>query len=545
MNVVVFIRRRKMAVLLPFVLCLAASLALVATIKSVYESSATILIERQVSASDLARGALGTPLEDRFQAITKMVLSRKNIAGLIEHLDLYPELQGEVSSQRLVDKMLSDISIHQLKEREGMVSMGKLPSNSLTFSLGFRGTDPQVTADVVQRLVDLLMMESMKTRESKVLSRYNFLSEQLDAVQRDIAQTEERISRFKEQNLLSLPELMNVNMKALDDLQREIDIKRIQLTSARDRVIYMEGQLRGISPNLKPFMSANGKILAMEDQLEALRSQYLNMKATHSDKHPDLIRLRRQIEALEEASGVSGRLSGLYDRLEQKESERRVLAERLSAEHPDIQAMDRDIAGVKREIEALSSGGGKAAPGPGQRSDPDNPAFIEMLTRVESARLEVASLERSIADLEAKQDDYQKRIEQMPQVEQEYINLERKYQYLQTQHKELYARQQSAKEAIDLELQQISETITMLEPPFVPEKPIKPNRPVLAVLGLLFAIGVGLGTGVAVEYMDHSMHTAQELAELSGVSVLGVIPCMGGAGRCAGTSLWRRWRGTK
>lgn len=536
-----------MAVLLPFALCLAASLTLVAMIKSVYESSATILIERQVSVSELASGGLGPSLEDRFQAITKMVLSRRNIAGLIEHMDLYPELRGKVSSQRLVDKMLADVTLHQVKEGEGMISMGKLPSNSLTFTLGFRCTDPRVAANVVQGLVDLLMVESMKSRESKILSRYTFLSEQLDAVQRDIAATEEKISSFKEENLLSLPELMNVNMKALDDLQREIDIKRIQLTSARDRVIYMEGQLRGLSPNLKPFMGANGKILTMEDQLEALRSQYLNMKATHSDRHPDLIRLRRQIEALEQASGVSGRLSGLYDRLEQKESERRVLAERLSPEHPDLQALDRDIAGVKSEIETLSSGGGEKMLKPGQRPEPDNPAFIEMLTRVESARLEVASLERSIADLETKQGDYQGRIEQMPQVEQEYINLERQYKYLQVQHKELYARQQSAKEAIDLELQQISETITIIEPPFVPEKPIKPNRPVLAVLGLLFAIGVGLGAGVAVEYMDHSLHTAQDLAELTGMSVLGVIPCMegGNGGGCGKVSWWRRWRGTK
>ncbi|BBD09272.1 lipopolysaccharide biosynthesis protein [Desulfovibrio ferrophilus] len=511
-----------MYIAIPLCVCAFLTIGVTVSLDSLYQSSATILIERQGTTKEMAASAAGGFLEERFRSIAAIVQARKPLEAIIEEQDVYPELKEKMTVQALVSKMREDIVLEQVKDDDGSLSMGRQPHNTLTFVLRFQHTNPETAARVVTAMTKLFFEKDESSRESKGISKLAFLSEQVEQNQHEIDRAERNLTTFKNENLLSLPQLMDVNMKAMDDLQREIKIKEIQLVSARDRLIYLEGQLAVIPPTQKPYMSENGRILSMEDQLEALRSQYLNLKATHSDQHPDVVRLRSQIDALGNASSLSGQLQQLHQRLEEKETSRSLLLERVSPEHPDIKAVERDIETVRGKIEALVRD--RSEFGDQDSVEPDNPVYISMLTKLESAKLEVGSLERIVSDLTGKLDEYQARIEQMPRVEQAFLTLQRQYNYLLDQHQENYRRYQTARETFDLEFRNISETYTLIEPPIVAEKPIKPNRPLLFVLGMMFSMGVAGAVSITAEYLDHSIHTPTDLAEITGVRVLGSVP---------------------
>jgi succinoglycan biosynthesis transport protein ExoP len=70
----------------------------------------------------------------------------------------------------------------------------------------------------------------------------------------------------------------------------------------------------------------------------------------------------------------------------------------------------------------------------------------------------------------------------------------------------------------------VSGRFSVLEPANLPLKPSKPNRLMLIVLAVLVGGMIGIGTVMVVEHHDQSVKDADELEDLLGLPVLGVVP---------------------
>jgi len=70
----------------------------------------------------------------------------------------------------------------------------------------------------------------------------------------------------------------------------------------------------------------------------------------------------------------------------------------------------------------------------------------------------------------------------------------------------------------------VSGRFAVLEPAHLPLKPGKPNRAMLIMLALLAGGVVGIGTVMLVEHHDQSVKDADEVENLLGLPVLGVVP---------------------
>jgi hypothetical protein len=82
---------------------------------------------------------------------------------------------------------------------------------------------------------------------------------------------------------------------------------------------------------------------------------------------------------------------------------------------------------------------------------------------------------------------------------------------------------QEARIGEGLEEHQKGGKFTLVESAPYPEKPVKPNRQLLMVLGLIVAGGVGGACIVMVDKQDHSIRNADELAAMTEMLPLGVI----------------------
>ncbi len=520
-NIVVFLQRRKAYILLPFCISLLLFTAVTVLLPSVYTSTATILIEGQEVPDDLVHSTVTGFVEERLRSLKQVVLSRDSLAGIIRDMRLYQRLAGNYSEQELVDKMRKDIIVEPIQAEVVDMRTGRSATATVAFSLSYDSRDPKTAASVAETLVQLFLQENIQTRESKAWLTYNFLERRLDELQADILQSENEIARFKEQHLRSLPELMDLNLRTIETIQKDMEIKQVQLQAARDRLIFLHGQMATLDPST-PFISKDmPKAMTVEDQLKSLRSQYISLKAAHSDKHPDVIRLRREIAALEQVASTKNQLSELYKQLEDREHKRVLALKNYLPQHPSILTLEEEIAAIKKEIGGISRDG---SPTPKTAEAPDNPVYISLLTQVESARLEIRNLTSLLRELEDKYANYQQLIEKTPQVEQNFQALQRHYESIQTEHKDTFNRLQAARESVGMEEQQMGERFTVTEPPQVPESPSKPNRPVLFVLGLIFSLGLGGLVGVVTEHLDHSVHSTVELMEITGRPALGMVP---------------------
>ena len=159
-----------------------------------------------------------------------------------------------------------------------------------------------------------------------------------------------------------------------------------------------------------------------------------------------------------------------------------------------------------------------------QDREATNPTFIQFTAQIEAIDTEMGMLkeirERTLLKLE----DLELRVLESPQLEREYRTLSRDYATSQSKYLEITAKLNEAKIGESLELGNQSEKFTIIEPPVVPERPIRPNRALFLVLGLVFAIIIGFIAIVIKESLDDAIYDVKSILHLTGIGALATLP---------------------
>jgi uncharacterized protein involved in exopolysaccharide biosynthesis len=116
------------------------------------------------------------------------------------------------------------------------------------------------------------------------------------------------------------------------------------------------------------------------------------------------------------------------------------------------------------------------------------------------------------------------KLELSPQSEQQLASLTRDYNAAKDSYQAIANEKNSSQMAQDLEHKQSTMLFRVLDPAKQPEKPIKPNRPVIALFGLLAGLGAGLGFAFYREFTDDSLRTDKDVESAVGLEVLATIP---------------------
>jgi len=530
------IKRRKFQIIVPAVLVFCLSVVIAFVLPPVFRSSATILIEAQEIPQDIVRTTVTGYVEERLQMITQIVMSRSRLLGIIGRFVLYEDLKDRYTTEEIVEKMREDIRMEPIQAEVINPQSGRPGSATIAFMLSYEGKDPRKVAQVANVLTSLYLEENLKNREEKARTTFEFFETQLAQLRSEILEIEAGIAEFKNKHISVLPELMQVNLQTMERLQREIGVKGEQIKTLVNRKIYLEGQLATLEPVMYTVSLEGKRVMTPKEELEILRSEYLGLRATLSDEHPDVIGMKKKLDALEGEVGTREDLRKTYGELHDKETQLAVISRKFSEKHPDVIRLDKEVARLKAKVAALSE---KQTILRTEDEKPENPSYINLQTQIASTQMEIESAQKNLNVLKEGYQDYQKRVEVTPQVEQQYRALDRDYANAQAKYQETMSRLMAAREAKGLEESRMGEKFTLIDPPITPEKPDRPNRLAILLIGLVLAAGAGVGFGSMAEYMDHSVRRADELAKVAGHPVLAVIPYLETAQDRAKT-LWRR-----
>lgn len=516
------IRRRKFHFIIPALIIFVIAAIVTTVLPPIYKSESTILIEAQEIPSELVQTTVTGYIEQRLQTITQMVMSRKNLSEMIEKFHLYPELRKRAPSEEVIQKMKTNVSMQPVQADVFNPNSGRETAATIAFTVSYESKDPKKAVDVANALTSLYLEKNLKKRTEQAQTTVTFLEDQLQELEQKIHTTEENIAEFKDNNMHSLPELMQHNMQTLQRLQNEIDRKKEQINNLQDRKIYLEGQLATQEPNIYTMTSSGQKIMSPKDRLKHLRNEYLSLKAAHSKQHPDVKSMKKQIKALEKQINAGDQIKSIKQDLAQKRAELEKLSQRYSEKHPDIIKLKKEIKTQKSKLEDLQNG--KEDMASEEIEKPNNPAYINLQTQIKSTKIEIKNARQAIQDLQEQTQIYKQRIEKSPQVEQRYSMLRRNYKNLQAQYDQTMSRLMEAREAKGLEKKGLAERLTLVNSPATPEEPFKPNRMALMLIGAVLAVGFGVGTGSLAEYMDKSVHNADELSGISYYPILSAVP---------------------
>ena len=313
-----------------------------------------------------------------------------------------------------------------------------------------------------------------------------------------------------------MPDSSAVNVQLADRTEAELQRVEREMSLLQDRKLSLEAQLAFIKPNVSSVTGTRGeRILTPEERLNALQAQYASISGVYGADHPDVRRVQREIAALKAETGGASKVDAA-DQLRKLETELAALKERYGDDHPDVQRLNRSIAALTAS-EAKSGTAPKTVnkrPGDPIQSA-DNPAYIVLATQLDSAKRELAQLSTLRDDLRAKQRAYDARLLQIPEVEREYSELTRDYGNAQTRYREIKSKQMQAEGAVELEKESKAERFSLGEPANLPQRPFSPNRPAIALIGLVASLGGGLGLAWLREAIDPSVKGPLELARIS------------------------------
>lgn len=462
------VKRRKWAIVFP--LCIVFFLAFVITLvlPRIYRSTSTILIEEQDIPPEYVKTTVTGYAEQRLQSISQRVMSSQNLSGVIKRFNLYPDLRRKLTNDEVIDIMRKDIQFAAISVDVVDRGRGGAPTPmTIAFTLSYDGRNPQMVQQVANVLASLYLEENLKARADRAKEASKFLNEETKTMQEQLAEVDAKIARFKDKHVNELPELMSINIQTLDRVERDIDMLRQQLRTAKEREGYLQAQLAGIPVDA----SSQDRML-----LKELKAKLVQLKSRYSDKHPDVKKMKTEIAELEER--------------------------------------------VKATPVKASNGKHRFQPD----DQPDNPAYVSFSAQLSSVQAETSTLQHQIEDLNRKRNDYYKRIEDSPKVEEEYKALMSERNNIQAKFDDMMKKTMEARVAQGLEKEQMGERFTIIDPARLPERPVKPNIPAVLLIGLFLGAGAGVGTAALKEYNDRSVRDPKKLTDLMRLPVLVTVP---------------------
>lgn len=513
-----FQRRKKQIVLIMTVL-ITVSVLVAFLMPPTYRSTATILIEEQEIPSDLVRSTITSFADQRIQVISQQVMTRANLMQIVEKYSLYPSKRKHETTEEILERMHKDIKLNMVSADVVDRRSGTKTSATIAFTLAYDSETAESAQKVANELTSLYLNENLKNRQQKSAETSSFLTEEASRLSAHISEIETKVAAFKAKNQGRLPELMQLNMQLRDRTDSEIMETERQINLLEERKIYLEGQLTQIKPN-SPIVSASGeRILGSDERLKALEAQYTSLSGIYSTDHPDVIKMRREIAALQKATGETPDTQEQSKQLTFLRSELALANEKYSDNHPDVIKLKKAVAALENSI--------KTSPvrsEPQRLRKPENPMFIALQTQREVLLSEITSMRNKRNELKSKMASYEARVEQTPQVEREYLDLGRDHENSVRRYQELKAKQSEAQVAQELEKDSKGERFSLIDPPQLPEKPNSPNRPAIMFLGVILSMGGGLAYAGVLESLDSSIKSSKQLVAVLNAPLLSVIP---------------------
>lgn len=512
-------RRRRTLVLVIFTVLFVISLLAAFLWPPTYRSTATILIEEQAIPSDLVRSTITTYAWQRIQTISQRVMTRANLLEVVDKHKLYQGKRAFETTEEITERMRSDIKLEPVSAEVIDPRSGRPTAATIAFTLSFDGENPAVTQRVASELTTLYLNENIKSRTEKVAETYDFLTSEADKLNQQIAEYEAQLAVFKEKNANRLPELKDFNMQQMDRTEAELRDVQNELRSLEERKSYIAAQLTQVQPSGPVFSSDGQPVLNTEARLKSMKTEYAVATAKYSPEHPDVIKLKREIEGLEKQTGPVSQRPEQAKELAQLRGELAAAREKYSVDHPDVIRLTRQIEALEasfKEQPQLTETSVAA-------EKPDNPAYISLKTQLEGIEIGMRSAIAKSDQLKAKLADYEKRIIQTPQAEREYLNILRDYNNAREKYRDIKAKQMEAQVGQELEKERKGERFSLIDPPQLPEEPIKPKRPAIILLGLILSLTSSFGYVVMAESMGNTVRRRSLAAEL-GTELLSVIP---------------------
>jgi succinoglycan biosynthesis transport protein ExoP len=512
--------RRRLTFLLAAGVAAILSVLLALLLPATYQSTGTILIEQQEIPQELVRSVITSFADQRVQVISQRVMTTQNLLSLIERYNLYPDIRDRQPREVLLGEMRGDIGLHMISADVIDPRSGRPTQATIAFSVSYRNRTPDLALKVASDLTTLYLNENLTSRTNLSQQTSAFFGEEAARQSARIAELDRSLSAFKEKHHEELPELAQLNVQTAERTELELHEAQNRLQGLDSQRVLLEAQLAQISPNAQVYTDSGQRVFGPEDKLKALKSQLASYKARYAPGHPDIVNTQREVDGLEKEVAAEDATSDRLRQLSEAKAQLASALEKYTEDHPDVVRLRHQVANLQKAVDGEAAAGIKQI----ERKHADNPVYVQVKGQLDALTVDRESAVKKRDELQAKFDDYERRLAKSPEVERAYRTMARDLESAQLKYQEILSKQTEVQVSQNLETERKGEKFTLIEPPQIPEKPVSPNRLLILILGVVMALAIGAGAVVLRDSFDTSVRGPNDIRQLLQVPALASIP---------------------
>ncbi|MFT3759479.1 XrtA system polysaccharide chain length determinant [Thauera sp.] len=430
-----------------------------------YESEARIHVDTQSVLRPLMSGLAVQPnVDQQIAMLSRTLISRPNVEKLITMADLDLDVRTPEQREALIGRLMKDLQIRSA-------------ASTNLFMLAYSDTRPDRAQRVVQSLVSLFVESGLGGKRQDSDSARRFIEEQIRNYEQKLVEAENRVKEFRLRNMAVLGDGAQDYVTQIGQITAMLQQAQLELREAENGRDAMQRQLVGEEPVLLPQTPPNSavSIPEIDGRIDALQRNLDDLLRRYTEKHPDVIGVRRVIEELE--------------------------------------------AQKSKQIEEMRALGGASQFG----ALNSNPVFQQMKLALAESESRIASMRARVGEYQARLDQLREFAKRVPEIEAEMAQLNRDYNVHKANYDSLVARRESATISVEMDAQGGVADFRVIDPPTLPSAPSAPNRILLMPLAALVGLAAGFALTFLISQLRPAFADGRNLREVTGLPVLGTV----------------------
>lgn len=452
---------------------------IVMLLPDMYEGRATVFVDTRTALRPVLQGlAVEQDVDAELNFVRQSLLGTPQLEKIARDVGMEtPDLTDVRKRTAIIDSMRDRVAITvtSASSHEGEQNAGSI------YGIVYQDPNRARSLKVVEELLNTLIVDTLGGKRQGSQDAQKFLETQIKDYEARLRAAEDRLADFKKRNIGAMPTEQGGYFARLQTEMDAVKSAQTALSVAISRREALSHQLHGetaltaataASTPTAPGTPGTGDTLSRIRETQAHLDELL---LNFTDKHPDVIAARQTLAELQ--------------------------------------------ARRTEELEQLRRGDANAVANSGATA---NPVYQSIQLALNQAEVEIASLNRQLADHQGRVAELRRALDTMPKVEADYAQLNRDYDVNKTQYTALLTQLEKAKLGQEADTNG-SVRFEIVEPPNAEYHPVAPHRVVLVLAVFVIAVGAGTALAYLIQVLKPVFWSIKGLTEYTGVTVLGAV----------------------
>ncbi len=472
--------RRRMIILLPLTVTVAAAVVGGLFMTPKYQAIATLAVERPVALTRTVAQATGGRrdyLDESIRIVRKRIRSSQFLESVAVQIGLHNDPNIQKQAKRLADENPS----HDYGDLLMRLCVGRINSmldirteGSDVFYIRAVSSSPQMAFDVATVVSQLYIQTNRKSKLRQSEEAFTFAREQAAIYETKLEEKRRELREFEQQMVLkplSSSPVTEANLTRVATLIGAADAD-IEFQRGRHETVRLQVQEAGLEPFIDLGLIESSKLRALQETLFELERHLALTLVEYQEKEAPVISGKNQIAV----------------------KSQQILSELESA--------------CMMAFPSLV------------------PEFRQLLVDYEYTRISLEAAQRRRQEFLDFRDKYASDLANMPADEFRLNRLKEDVESAARLYQTWLEQANSTQIAKAVQSAKVGDQLALIDPAQLPIAPFAPDKQKVLMLAVVMGLALGIGTAVVMEYLDLTMKSVDEIAMVLELPILGAVPKM-------------------